>query len=145
MDVTFFEKQSFFPKSSFQGEIQGGAKSWEEFKLQVSLEMFNPLPTIPLPTSVKPGVLLPLPTTNKPTKPSVPHKGRWKENVYSRKKHSHGNDKPNTRQCQEFEPIPAPVGSPKTTKDVEDEELNFPSKHSQSVEDIHLPIAIRRV
>ena len=74
----------------------------------------------------------------------MPQKGRWKENVYSPKKHSHSSDKPDTQQCQEFDLIPSLVGSLEPIKDVEDEELNFPSKHSQSVEDIHLPIAIRK-
>lgn len=144
MDATFFENQSFFPKSSVQGDIQGEPESWEEFEPEVSNSLPPPIPLASSIEPIEPGVPLPLPTPIEPSKPIVPQKSQWKEIVYSRKKHSHSSDKPDAQQCQESKPIPALVGSLEDSNDIEDEELNLPSQHQPSTEDIHVLIAIRK-
>ena len=53
MDVAFFESQSYFPKSSLQGEIRDETESWEKFELVVS----NPtssLLSLPIPIMFEP-------------------------------------------------------------------------------------------
>lgn len=121
---------SFFLKSSLQEESQGEAESWEEFESILSSLL---QPPIPLPTIVEPSLPPSLLTSTKPTEPIVSQKGRWKELVYSRKKHSHGSDNHHTQQCQESEPIPTPIGSfgsSKTNNNVDHTELNMPSSET---------------